>query len=73
MTSGGCHKDVFATTSEFTSGAIRFAESIRDSQRLVLVGGEKLANLIIQHGVSIQTKEVIRISKIALDFFEGGD
>ena len=32
----------------------------------------QLANLMIQHGVGIQTKEVIKISKIDLDFFSGG-
>lgn len=71
MTSGGCRKGVFVTTSRFTSDAIRFAESIRDP-RLVLVDGERLAELIIQHGVGVQTKEVIKISKIDTDYF-GGD
>jgi len=72
MTSGGCRKGVFVTTSKFTADAIRFAESIRDP-RLVLVDGDKLAQLMIQHGVGVQTKEVIKISKIDLDFFGGGD
>jgi len=71
MTSGGCRKGVFVTTSKFTADAVRFASSIRDP-RLVLVDGDKLANLMIQHGVGIQTKEVIKISKIDLDFFSGG-
>ena len=71
MTSGGCRKGVFVTTSKFTADATRFSESIRDP-RLVLVDGDKLASLMIQHGVGIQTKEVIKISKIDLDFFSGG-
>jgi restriction system protein len=72
MTSGGCRKGVFVTTSKFTADAMRFAENIRDP-RLVLVDGDKLAQLMIQHGVGVQTKEVIKISKIDLDFFGGGD
>ena len=72
MTQGGCRKGVFVTTSTFTSDARQFAASIRDP-RLVLVDGEKLAELIIQHGVGIQTKEVIKISKIDLDFFGAGE
>ncbi len=72
MTSGGCRKGVFVTTSRFTADAIRFAESIRDP-RLVLVDGEMLADLMIHHGVGVQTKEVIKISKIDLDFFSGGE
>ena len=38
--------------------------------RLVLVDGDKLANLMIQHEVGIQTKQVIKISKIDLDVFD---
>ena len=72
MTSGGYWLRVFITTSKFTSDAFLFANSIRDP-RLVLVDGDKLANLMIQHGVGIQTKEVIKISKIDLDFFGGED
>lgn len=72
MTQGGCRKGVFVTTSSFTSDARQFAASIRDP-RLVLVDGEKLAELMIQHGVGIQTKEVIKISKIDLDFFGAGE
>ena len=72
MTQGGCRKGVFVTTSTFTTDARQFAASIRDP-RLVLVDGEKLAELMIQHGVGIQTKEVIKISKIDLDFFGAGE
>lgn len=68
MTSGGCRKGIFVTTSRFTADAIRFAESIRDP-RLVLVDGEKLAELMIQYGVGVQAKEVIKISKIDSDYF----
>ena len=68
MIQGGCRKGVFVTTSSFTADARHFAASIRDL-RLVLVDGERLAALMIQHGVGIQTKEVIKISKIDLDYF----
>lgn len=56
MTQGGCRKGIFVTTSTFTADARRFAESIRDP-RLVLVDGDKLAALMIQHGVGIQQKK----------------
>jgi restriction system protein len=68
MIQGGCRKGVFVTTSSFTADARHFAASIRDL-RLVLVDGERPAALMIQHGVGIQTKEVIKISKIDLDYF----
>jgi restriction system protein len=72
MTSGGCRKGVFVTTSRFTVDAIKIAESIRDP-RLVLVDGERLAELMIEHGVAVQTKAVIRIAKLDADFFSGGE
>ena len=66
----GCRKGDFVTIGKFTADAIRFAEGIRDPRPLLL-DGVKLANLMIQLGVGIQTKEVIKISKIDLDFFSG--
>jgi restriction system protein len=38
-----------------------------------LVDGEKLAELMIEHGVGVQTKEVIKISKLDADFFSGAE
>lgn len=71
MTSGGCRKGVFVTTSRFTADAIKIAEGIRNP-RLVLVDGERLAELMIEHGVGVQTKQVIRVSKLDTDFFSCG-
>jgi restriction system protein len=68
MTQGGCRKGVFVTTSTFTSDAKQFAASIRDP-RLVLVDGNKLTDLMIQNGIGIETKQVIKISRINLDYF----
>ena len=58
--------------SKFTSDAFLFPNSIHDP-RLVLVDGDKLANLMIQHEVGIQTKQVIKISKIDLGVFGSSD
>jgi restriction system protein len=38
-----------------------------------LVDGVRLAELMIEDGVGVQTKEVIRISKLDADFFSGGE
>lgn len=72
MTSGGCRKGVFVTTSRFTLDAIKIAEGIRDP-RLILVDGERLAELMIEHGVGVQIREVIRITRLDSDFFSGGE
>ena len=60
---------VFASGDE--KNAIKIAEGIRNP-RLVLVDGERLAELMIEHGVGVQTKQVIRVSKLDTDFFSGG-
>ncbi|EDY37815.1 mrr restriction system protein [Cyanobium sp. PCC 7001] len=72
MTSSGCRKGVFVTTSRFTATAMQFARNIPDP-RLILIDGEQLADLMIQHGVGIQTKEVIKICKIDADYFGDED
>ena len=72
MTGGGCKKGVFVTSSEFTSEAIRFSEDLRD-QRLILINGTKLANLMIEFCVGVQVKETIQVRKIDQDFFSGED
>ena len=68
MTGGGCRKGVFVTSSRFTSEAIEFAKRLSD-QRLILIDGVDLAELMIEHSVGVQVKEVIKVSKIDQDFF----
>lgn len=60
-------KGVFITTSTFTREAVEFAEDVSDS--MVLVDGQRLAALMIEHGVGVSH----RILKIALtdnDYFD---
>ncbi len=72
MTGGGCRKGIFVTSSSFTSEAREFVNGLRD-QRLVLIDGIDLANLMIEHSVGVQIKEVIKVSKIDQDFFSDLD
>ncbi len=60
------NKGVFITTSTFTSQAIEFAKSI---ERIVLVDGMKLAELMIDHEVGI-TSRTLKIPKIDSDYFD---
>ena len=62
-------KGVFITTAKFTKDAQTFA---KDSQNfsVVLVDGDKLAELMIKYKVGVQTSQIYEICKIDTDFFE---
>lgn len=60
------NKGVFITTSSYTSQAIEFAKSV---ERIVLVDGARLAELMIDHEVGISAR-TIKIPKIDSDYFD---
>lgn len=60
------NKGVFITTSTFTAQAVDFARSV---ERIVLVDGERLAELMIEHGVGV-THRIIKVPKVDSDYFE---
>lgn len=61
-------RGVFITTGGFSSGARQFAEGL--SVRLVLIDGARLTELMIRHGVGVQTKRTVQIVEVDEDFFE---
>jgi restriction system protein len=60
------NKGVFITTSTFTAQADEFARSV---ERIVLVDGVRLANLMIDHEVGV-TMRPLRAPKIDSDYFD---
>nr|WP_315520266.1 restriction endonuclease [uncultured Campylobacter sp.] len=62
-------KGVFITTAKFTKEAEIFA---KDSQNfsVVLIDGDRLAELMIKFKVGVQTAQIYEICKIDTDFFE---
>ncbi len=60
------NKGVFITTSSFASPAIEFARSV---ERIVLVDGARLADLMIEHGVGVSNRTVT-VPKLDADYFE---
>ena len=60
------NKGVFITTSSFTSGAIEFASLI---EKIVLIDGARLAELMIEYGVGVSHR-LVKIPKIDSDYFE---
>lgn len=60
-------KGVFITTSDYTREARDFAASVSDS--LVLVNGDDLAGLMIDHGVGVSHR-TLKLAKLDSDYFE---
>lgn len=60
------NRGVFITTSTFTQQAVEFAGSV---ERIVLIDGSKLADLMIEYEVGAASRAV-RIPEIDSDYFE---
>jgi len=60
------NKGVFITTSSFTAQAAEFAKSV---ERVVLVDGARLVELMIDHEVGV-TLRPVRVPKVDSDSFE---
>ena len=60
-------KGVFITTSGFSKPAKEYAQSIQD--KVILIDGNELADLMIEHGVGVSTVASYEIRKIDSDYF----
>lgn len=63
----GATKGVFVTTSDFSTHAIEYVRHI--PQRIVLIGGERLADLLIEHNVGVRVARTVAVKRIDEDFF----
>lgn len=61
-------KGIFFTTSKFTTEAKKTASDL--GSRIVLIDGDRLANLIIQYNIGCRTEDTLKIKKVDEDFFE---
>jgi restriction system protein len=60
-------KGVFITTSKFSQDALEFVSLIE--KRIVLIDGDILTDLMIEHGLGLTTKRTIEIKAIDTDYF----
>lgn len=60
-------KGVFITTSNFSNDAMDYVSRIEN--KIVLINGDRLAQLMLEYGVGVSTVEVYEIKKIDEDFF----
>ena len=65
----GVSKGVFITTSSFTRGAIEYAKN----QSIILIDGDKLADLMIEYNVGTFTSHTYEIKRIDSDYFNLGE
>ena len=60
-------KGVFITTSDYSKGARQFAEGLQD--KVVLIDGEMLSKLMIDHGVGVTPEATYEIKRVDSDYF----
>jgi len=60
-------KGIFITTSTFTKDAREYAQNLE--AKLILIDGERLADLMIQYGLGVSTTMFYEIKKVDSDYF----
>lgn len=60
-------KGVFVTTSSFSSQAVEFVRHL--TQRVILIDGERLADLMIEHNVGVRVDRSVEFKRLDEDFF----
>jgi restriction system protein len=63
----GASKGVFVTTSSFSPQAREFVKHL--PQRIVLIDGHALTDLLVEHGVGVRTFRTIDVKRLDEDFF----
>jgi restriction system protein len=62
------HKGVFITTSEFADTANAYVRNI--AQKVILIDGDRLADLMIQHNIGVSLSRSFEVKRIDGDYFE---
>lgn len=63
----GANKGVFVTTSTFSRHALDYAKGLQ--QRVVLIDGARLTELMVECGVGVRLSRVIEVKRLDEDFF----
>lgn len=66
----GAQKGIFITTSGFSEGAREYAKNV--NYKVVLIDGNRLAQLMIDHDVGVTTVNSYHIKRVDSDFFVDG-
>lgn len=63
-------KSVFITTSQFSNDARDYVKGIE--KRIVLIDGDELAQLMIDHGIGVTEEASYVVKKMDADYFSEG-
>ena len=63
----GASKGVFVTTSTFSHQAADFVKHL--GQRVILIDGQRLADLMIEHNVGVRLSRAVEFKRLDEDFF----
>ena len=63
----GANKGVFVTTSTFSLPARDYVKHL--TQRVILIDGNELADLMIEHGVGVRSYRTLEFKRLEEDFF----
>lgn len=64
----GATKGIFITTAKFSSGAVAESQKL-PTPKIVLVDGERLANLMIEYNLGVTTTQTYEVKRVDYDFF----
>ncbi len=64
----GAKKGIFITTSGFSKEAVEYTP--KNETKIVLIDGQRLAQLMIDHGIGVSTVNSYEIKRIDNDYFE---
>jgi restriction system protein len=67
LTGEGANKGVFVTTSDFSREAKDYLNKVQ--HRIVLINGERLARLMIQHEVGVRARKTYVLRSVDEDYF----
>lgn len=70
LTGLGANGGVFITTSSFTADARDYASKSQLSPRIILIDGVELGQLMVRHGIGIQTLKTYKVVETDEDYFE---
>lgn len=62
------NKGIFISTSEFHDNATEYADALHN--KVILIGGRRLAELMIEHGIGVAEQHAYSIKEIDSDYFE---
>lgn len=65
----GASKGVFITTSRFSQKAYDYVQTLK-TVKLILIDGEKLAKLMIEHNVGVGIERSFSLKRVDRDYFE---